>query len=363
MRITTDSDAGIKTGRESARLIAAIKGSLDSGAFGVGQFLPSERSLAAEHGLAQGTVRRALRQLESQGLVATVPRRGYRVVARPARGETTGPVAYLLHNPNSPGDWETFHNRLLTMLRGASDVRGRSFFAASSHSRPHGEVVAELKSVGACGVLLDIADRGLVAAVREAGIPAVIIDAWIEDSGLDAVVQDGHLGGLLAARHLVARGHKRVAWFGPLDGNMHTLDRLGGALAGLAQAGIVMRPEDLVGAGFDDNLGPARRLLSRRDRPPAIICLWQEFVEGLKAAADELGLKIGKDFEVVSWSPEELYESSYCRAFAGGAVPPAVTWRVADMVATALDRLAERARNPNLPALRLKVPTRLRLAT
>jgi GntR family transcriptional regulator len=41
-----------------------------------GAMLPCERSLAAEHGIAVGTARRAIRLLRERGLVITLPSKG-----------------------------------------------------------------------------------------------------------------------------------------------------------------------------------------------------------------------------------------------------------------------------------------------
>lgn len=54
-----------------------------------GASLPSETSLAAEFGVARNTVRRALAELEREGLIVTLPGRG-RVVSDPAGTATAG---------------------------------------------------------------------------------------------------------------------------------------------------------------------------------------------------------------------------------------------------------------------------------
>jgi LacI family xylobiose transport system transcriptional regulator len=153
-----------------------------------------------------------------------------------------------------------------------------------------------------------------------------------------------------------------VAWFGLANWQGHGFDRLSGALAGLGRAGIELRPDMIV-----DGWGPGAQergceLLSRRDRPTAILALWQDSSAALARAARELGLVPGRDFEMVGWAREEDFAETYASRFAPGPVPPAVVWRVTDMAEAAVSRLAERRRNPGLPALRIRVPTALKVS-
>ena len=52
-----------------SKVRAALRTAIRSGAFGAGTVLPSEKELEAEHGVSRITVRRALEELEREGLV------------------------------------------------------------------------------------------------------------------------------------------------------------------------------------------------------------------------------------------------------------------------------------------------------
>jgi DNA-binding LacI/PurR family transcriptional regulator len=198
-----------------------------------------------------------------------------------------------------------------------------------------------------------------------AGMPVVAVDEWREDVRVDAIVQDGFLGGVLAARYLLERGCRRVAWLGPMGRGHQALERYGGAMSVLNAEGIAV-PEKLCGrtrhAEDPEGVRLARELLSAEDRPDAFLALWQCCTTSLVQAARELELTPGKDFEMVGWSTEGCYESEYLPQFAGGPVPPAIVWNVGEMASIAVSRLAERRLNLQLPAIRLKVPVRLRRA-
>jgi LacI family transcriptional regulator len=106
----------------------------------------------------------------------------------------------------------------------------------------------------------------------------------------------------------------------------------------------------------------ARQMLARPDRPDGVIALWRGYALAVKHAADELGLRLGRDLELVGWCPEEIIDSAYLPDFAGGPVPPTVTWSLRTMAETAAALLEDRRRQVAREPLRVKVPTRLRIA-
>jgi LacI family transcriptional regulator len=225
------------------------------------------------------------------------------------------------------------------------------------------QVVERLGSGRAFGVLTSTLEERTLEAIRGTGVPTLMLDQWIEGSGVDSIMQDGHQGGILAARHLVAAGCRRIAWFGWINPNAHSMARFGGVSAGLAGEGRTLS-DDLVFAtpeGGDESV--ARRMLAGPDRPDGIISLWQGSCAAVKRAADQLGLVLGRDFQLVGWSTEEAYATRYRPIFGSGPMPPTVTWSVRTMARTAVSRLAERRENPELPALQIKIPVRLRMAT
>ncbi|MFD7445225.1 winged helix-turn-helix domain-containing protein [Streptomyces sp. NPDC059909] len=61
----------------------AIAADIAAGRLPVGARLPNERELAAHHGVALITARRAVKELRERGLVATLPNKGTYVLNRP----------------------------------------------------------------------------------------------------------------------------------------------------------------------------------------------------------------------------------------------------------------------------------------
>jgi DNA-binding LacI/PurR family transcriptional regulator len=193
------------------------------------------------------------------------------------------------------------------------------------------------------------------------------VDSWAPDVALDCVIQDGYRGSMLAAEYLAGRGHRRIGWVGPALSACAPLEleRFSGAAGALASAGIELTPDLRVGTPAKDYAGYVEglmRMLSRPDRPTAVLAMWQTAAQAVAAVAGELGLEIGSDLDVVGWVTEQGYDAVHRPNFRAGAVPPAVTWSVADMAEAALARLVERRENPGMAPVHVRIPTRLRFA-
>jgi DNA-binding LacI/PurR family transcriptional regulator len=330
-----------------------------AGNYQVGHFLPPVRELSSEHGLAPETVRRGLKSLEREGILDSVPRHGFRVLSRANDQDRGCPISYVLSAQDPEQAWTGFNRALLGALQAEASRRGWSVMGAGASGREPAEVLERCIASRAWGLIVDMHSPEIVALARDAGLTVVMVDAWHEEAEVDSVFQDDFLGGMLAGAHLAAAGHESVAWFGPVTGSVHSMGRYGGALLGLRRANARLGAE--VGVDLDDPdlVERARRLLSRRNRPRAVMALWSNCAAAVGTAAGELGLKLGRDLDLVGWCAEEMYLTEYAPQFPGGGVPALVTWSIEALAQTAVARLAERRTRHEGPALRIKIPTRL----
>jgi len=342
-------------------LAGQLRQAILSGAFQVGDSLPPTKQLGAKYGVSAETARRAAKRLEGEGLVAAEPRQGFRVLARVNDPERGLPIAFVLGDAERTELWDEFHRTLFACLQNAAAERGWSALAVGTGRRSAREVMDQLRDCRACGLVLDAGNPGLLAEVNRVRLPAVMMDSWDPEMSLDAVVQDSFQGAMLAARHLIAQGHRKIAWLGRISQSVQSQERFGGASAALAAAGIAYRPEFMLDTPWPETAQAARRLLALNDRPTAVLGLWYDAAIELVRAAAELGLQPGKDVEIVGWTAEEQYEGAYRVAFNGAALPPTMVWSVAELARLTIARLAERRVRPEMPPTLIKVPARLRL--
>jgi hypothetical protein len=149
------------------------------------------------------TVRRALRTLEREGLVAIEARHGCRVLAKANDPRRGCPLAHVFSTGADEPVLDSLHQHIHLGLRDVAAGRGWSVLELRMGGRPYAEVLEQLRTARAWGIVLDAADPKLLELIRETGMPAVMVDAWAEDAPLDAVLQNSYQGGFLAAQHLL----------------------------------------------------------------------------------------------------------------------------------------------------------------
>ncbi len=348
------------SGRTLNRFLEQIMSEIGSGRYQRGSYLPSTRTLAELYDTSAETARRGLKVLEEGGYLTSEGRSGFRVALEEG-DRSTRPIAFVTTvDPNLPAV-QPATAAIFLALQQAGARRGSPLLCAHAGAGGAGAVAAQLRASNTWGTILDTINPALYAAVVRFGLPTVMVNSWIEDSPVSTVLQDNYRGGYLAAEYLLKQGAKRIGWVGPLHESCHSRERLAGASACLKAVGSAIEEADCVGPAGGGSAERVDALLGRSDRPDAILALGQGSPAAVKRAADRLGLVVGRDFEMVCWVPEECYESHYLPIFRGGAAAPAIVWSAAAMTERALALLADVADGRVEEAVRLLVPTKLKV--
>ncbi|MGP8247660.1 MAG: LacI family DNA-binding transcriptional regulator [Bryobacteraceae bacterium] len=139
--------------------------------------------------------------------------------------------------------------------------------------------------------------------IREHKTPYVLLDRQF--SGVaNFVGNDDAAVGMLATRHLVEQGCKRIAHIrGPAVST--AMGRLRGYRRALADAGLAPLPGHIIAIGSVDDRGDAggyeaaRKLLAADPRPDAIFCYNDPVALGAMQAILEGGLRIPRDVAII----------------------------------------------------------------
>jgi DNA-binding LacI/PurR family transcriptional regulator len=347
-------------GRTSAELAGSVRSGIVSGDYPVGSFLPSVRALSGEQGISRETARRALKSLEAEGLIVARRGNGYQVLSLANDPRTGCPMAYVTRFSDLDSA-EPLVRSLQNEFQRAAGQRGWSTLSVHLGDLSDEEMREQLHAARAWGLALDVLDERTLRLIEELDLPAVMVNAWHERAEFDCVLQDNYRGGYLAARHLIDAGCRSIGWVGPMGLNVHSRQRYAGATAALIESGMKLGVcGEMASLDEASALRGARKVLGSPRRPEGVLCLWADAAAAAKKASDELGIRIERDYRMVAWSIDELWESRHLVTFAGGPIPPAITWKVSSMVETALQRLSERRDNPGLEPLRVSIPARLR---
>lgn len=187
------------------------------------------------------------------------------------------------------------------------------------------------------------------------GIPYVVIDTDGEPpDDVASVGSDNWNGGLLATRHLLALGHRRIAMItGPWD-MLCSRARADGFRSAHDEAGVAVDPALVREGNFytEAGLEQGMELLALPDRPTAVFAGSDMQALGLLRAAHQLGLRVPEDLSVVGYDDLPL---------ASWVGPPLTTVRqpLAEMGAAATQILLDIARGRPPKVRRLNLSTEL----
>jgi DNA-binding LacI/PurR family transcriptional regulator len=151
-----------------------------------------------------------------------------------------------------------------------------------------------------------------IAALRRDELPAVLLD--VAHPQLPRVVIDNVHGGELAARHLLARGHQRIAFVGDHPTNAYGFtsreDRRRGFHAELGRAGVELDPalERFGPHGREAAYAAADSLLGLPDPPSAIFAASDEQGIGVLQAAEARGVDVPGELAVIGFDDVDLAE-------------------------------------------------------
>jgi len=136
------------------------------------------------------------------------------------------------------------------------------------------------------------------------GVPFVIVDPVALPNGdAPAVASANWEGGLMATRHLVSLGHRRIAAVTMPPTLLFARARLSGFQAALEEVGLEVDPSLVVvtGSGRDEGLAAGLRLLSTEHPPTAIFASTDLQAIGLYEAARQRGMRVPNDISIVGY--------------------------------------------------------------
>jgi len=157
-------------------------------------------------------------------------------------------------------------------------------------------------------IIAPLTDSPVMSALVKLGLPLVAVSYPSEPLGIASVDVDNRAGAVLAARHLLALGHTRIAHIMGNYNLQSVPERRDGFLAALSEAGIVPPKNYIAAASYDPRSGyaVASRLLSLPDRPTAIFAGSDELALGVMEAARARGLRVPEDLSVIGFDDTQV---------------------------------------------------------
>lgn len=163
--------------------------------------------------------------------------------------------------------------------------------------------VQRLLAAGVDGVILPppLCDsRETVEQLRAEGVTVLQLATAAPMDDVSSVRIDDFAGALAMTRHLVDYGHRDIAFIKGDPQHTPTARRFEGYLAGMAEAGLAVRPEWIAEGLFTyrSGLAAAERLFEARLRPSAIFASNDDMAAAVLAVAHGRQISVPKDLTV-----------------------------------------------------------------
>ncbi|MGI9086036.1 MAG: LacI family DNA-binding transcriptional regulator [Aeromicrobium sp.] len=269
------------------------------------------KDVARLAGVSQGTVSNVLNhparvgRARREAVERAIEELGYvrHEAARHLRAGYSTTVGLLLLDAWNPG--------FIEVARGVEDTtssRGLAVLISNSardieRERSYLRLFSEQRMAGLIVVPHDDSADGL-HRIRSGGIPVVVLERAESGAQQMSVSVDDVTGGELAARHLIALGHRSLAFVGDEDAAAPVHDRLTGVRNAVAEAvgdvHLDVLPAELtVEAGRAT--GERIAAMSPEQRPTAVATAIDLLAIGVLQALQQHGIRVPEDISLVGY--------------------------------------------------------------
>jgi LacI family transcriptional regulator len=185
------------------------------------------------------------------------------------------------------------------------------------------------------------------ARIERERIPIVVVGDRPENQSISWVDTDNEKAGFQSAVKLITMGHRRIAFIGIKRPNRNIGDRLVGVRRAMKANRLPFFDEDLF--MMDQTTDPGQSivddLISRKERPTAIICGTDRVAIGLLNAARERSIGVPRDLSIVGFDGIQMIRHT---------TPPLTSNRqpLSEMGFAAAEILLRSIENPKVPSER-----------
>jgi LacI family transcriptional regulator len=282
---------------------------------------PTIVDVAARAGTTTATVSRALNGtgyvsaarrravLEAAAALGYVPHASAQLL-RSSRSRVLGVVISDMANPRSASlvsgvqaiAAERGYTTLIACVPESGALSERDVVYSFLRQRPEGLILATLQTTQSDRLLRQVADNGT---------PLALVGRALDHPGVDSISANYRRGGETITGHLLALGHRRIAFLGASLSEADRVGRLRGYLDALRRARIQVRPSWVIGDA-EGPAGPtyptyltgyqgAQRLLQMRARPTAIVARNDVTAVGALQVLKEAGVRVPGDISVTGF--------------------------------------------------------------
>ncbi|WP_284777027.1 substrate-binding domain-containing protein [Agrobacterium sp. lyk4-40-TYG-31] len=264
-------------------------------------------------GISQTTISRALNGYPEvnaetrRRIIEAAQKTGYRPNAAAQRLATGKMGSIGLVMPTGPEHQSDVHfGEFLSGLGEASARNGFHLVIMPTDPADEEEALRELAASGSVdGIYLAYMKKNdpRIAMMQNLSIPFMVHGrSWGVETDYPYLDVDNETAFRDATSLLLQLGHRNIALLNGPEGYDFTFRRQRGVAAALGEHGGTLNPDNISHSFMSDEAGYVKMeaLLSRTDRPTAVICASTALALGAVRALNQRGLKPGKDISVIA---------------------------------------------------------------
>ncbi len=289
--------------------------------------LPGERILASQLGFSYMTIRKAIENLVSEGVLYKVPTKGTYVADPRQKRVQTRTIGYFLDSSIEAGLTSPYYSLIFNALEKEAARHDYTLvYFTDSESLKLKKILHKLDGViASCFYRIE----SYVQRIKDQ-VPVVVIDNSAADKSIPSVIIDNFSALSQTVDYLCAIGHQRIGFMTGLEDSDVGKNRTEGYRAGLAKHDLDY-DESLIYRGdfsFASGVSGAQYFIGMPNPPTAIVCANDSMALGVMTKLHERGLKVPDDFSVVGFDDIDV---------ASQVIPPLTT------VAAPIDEIARQA--------------------
>lgn len=199
-------------------------------------------------------------------------------------------------------------------------------------------------------IILGQISKPYIDKLAEIDTPYVFLDFYTDRADVDAIISDSYFGVYELTNHLIAGGHRKIAFVGSIESTSSIQDRFLGYYKSLLEHRIPLRQDYIVpdrdaGGKYIDLQLPA-------DLPTAFVCNNDQVAYHLIQALNKQGIRVPEDCSVVGFD-NDLYATL--------TDPPLTTIEVntEEMARAAVNTVIKRIRKEQMPFGRILIKTNI----
>lgn len=244
----------------------------------------------------------------AQRIREIIERRGYipNASARSLAKNRANIIAIILRGGENENTLENPHNAALvgTIIQ---KIQKRGYYTMVNMMKCREDITQSLRTWNVDGaVFLGMFDDEIEDMCSASDIPMVFIDSYSSVRQLSNVGIDDYKGGRLAARHLIACGHRSIAFVSPPVLRTGVVQhRFAGFCDELGQHGLSFQKEHQFVLESDvrpeDTMELGRRLAERRDEFSAVFVTSDQIASYLIQGMRSTGVRLPDDLSIVGF--------------------------------------------------------------